>query len=479
MVFKITVFEFNYLFLQDSWESKEGEKWNKECFATLQWAVHMLTFSRFLPDEGCIYKVILSLLLEFPPSEDTADILAEHFNDIEILDAEVQEKLEKFLNDWQTVFIEPEDDGKSAKPEQEEEDENDGRKSVTFFQASPRGQSLSVYFSKQCEAVLKVFKKKKKVYGAYEEFVFDSSGRMPAGSLTSSQPPEMLAFHIGSRPFETKQSYLEFLDTFCAISFIKVEDLEKRSTSKPFPLLLPFAENICNKEFEELDKISRPRDVRTNLVVMPSPGRGQGQTEGPSSQAKAKLTNLASKFHQSEEALYKGQEDAGENLWSVETDFGPKYARMQMCLDWLAVWCKKQHSLGLQWKGEQDLDFRPTMKIVVSPRLVVLSLWLLENKYSTAKKSASRKSTLRESREIADRQPLDDLIVQVNSEVTEALKKPRRPRRRADRPPSRSSEPDQEASQMHSAYEELLNGYVLSNVLGGMSVPILKWSEGR
>lgn len=425
----------------------------------------MLTFSRFLPDEGCIFKVILSLLLEFPPSEDTADILAEHFYDPEVLDAEVQEKLDKFLNNWQAVFIEPEDDGKSAKPEQEEEDENDGRKSVTFFQASPRGQSLSMYFSKQCEAVLKVLKKKRKVFGAYEEFVFDSSGRMPPESLTSSLPAESLAFCIGSRPFETKLSYLEFLDTFCAISFTKVEDSVKKSTSKPIPLLMSFAEHICLKEFDDLDKVSKPSDVKTNLVVMSSPGRmsqNAGSTEQISSspsQAKGNMTNLASKFYQSEEALYKGQQVGAENLWSVEADFGSRYARLQKCLDWLAVWCKKQHSLGLHWKGEQDLEFRPTMKIDVSPRLVVLALWLLENKYST--KPSSRNVTLKEKKDIVERQSLDNLVTKVNSEVTEALqKKTRRPRRRADRPPSTSleQEPEQEASQMHSAYEELLNG---------------------
>lgn len=427
----------------------------------------MLTFSRFLPDEGCIYKVILSLLLEFPPSEDTADILAEHFYDVEILDAEVQEKLEKFLSDWQAVFIEPEDDGKSAKPEQEEEDENDGRKSVTFYQASPRGQSLSMYFSKQCEAVLKVLKKKRKVFGGYEEFVFDSSGRMPAGILTSSLPPETQAFSVGSRPFETKLSYLEFLDTFLAISFIKVEDMEMRSTTKPLPLLKPFAEQICMKEFADLDKISKPSDVKTNLVVVSSPGRmsqnagSVEQINSSASQGKPKMTNLASKFVQSEEALYKGQEVTAENLWSVETDFGSKYARLQKCLDWLVVWCKKQHSLGLQWKGEQDLEFRPTMKIDVSPRLVVLALWLLENKYSTKSKPSSRSVSMKNQKGTLDRQSLDNIVTQVNSEVTEALqKKSRRPRRRADRPPSTSldQEPEQEAHQMHSAYEELLNG---------------------
>lgn len=146
-------------------------------------------------------------------------------------------------------------------------------------------------------------------------------------------------------------------------------------------------------------------------------------------------------------------------MWSVEADFGSRYARLQKCLDWLAVWCKKQHSLGLHWKGEQDLEFRPTMKIDVSPRLVVLALWLLENKYST--KSSSRNVTLREKKDIVERHSLDNLVTQVNSEVTEALqKKTRRPRRRADRPPSTSleQEPEQEASQMYSAYEELLNG---------------------
>jgi hypothetical protein len=49
------------------------------------------------------------------PSEDIADILAEYFYDEENLDSEVQDKLNKIIQEWQGVTIEPEDDGKSTR----------------------------------------------------------------------------------------------------------------------------------------------------------------------------------------------------------------------------------------------------------------------------------------------------------------------------------------------------------------------------
>lgn len=49
----------------------------------------MLIFSRFLLDEGCIFKVIFLFLLEFILLEDIVDILVEYFYDLEVLDVEV------------------------------------------------------------------------------------------------------------------------------------------------------------------------------------------------------------------------------------------------------------------------------------------------------------------------------------------------------------------------------------------------------
>ena len=103
--------------------------------------------------------------------------------------------------------MKPEEDGRSVRNSQ---DSFDGRKSVTFHGASPRGESLSVYFFKQQQVAKKVLKKKQRCFGYYEEYVF----------AKGVEPPKKL--FIGARPFETKVSFFDFLDMFCSVSFSKV-----------------------------------------------------------------------------------------------------------------------------------------------------------------------------------------------------------------------------------------------------------------
>ncbi|XP_052090443.1 uncharacterized protein LOC127727068 isoform X2 [Mytilus californianus] len=439
-------------YVRASWDAKQGDKWMKECFNTLQWAVHMLAFSRFLPEEECVYKIALSLIQELKPEEDTADILAEHFHDEENLDSEVQDKLNKIIQDWQGVTIEPEDDGKSARPEQDlvemndTDPDNEGRKSVTFFQASPRGKTLSVYFFKQCEVVMKILKKRRKAYGSYEEFVFDSNTNV-AYSITSSLTQNN-GLCPGSRPFESKLSYLEFLDSFVAVSFTKIVDEERERKVIIPPLILPFAENIWNMELENLIKRSELPDQERKqaLIVMSSPKGPMGQSpnrvekepvqkgmfrsvsvsneaekhshggmsrfmsEGGGlnyipenelgkeynnhspNRMKGKMTGMVSKFAESEEVLYRDPSYDQEKQWSLDVDLGKRYHHLQNVLHWFSVWGKKQHSLGLEWKGEKDLSFRPKMKIDAPVELVVLTIWLLDNKYSPYGKPPSHRT---------------------------------------------------------------------------------------
>lgn len=87
-------------------------------------------------------------------------------------------------------------------------------------------------------------------------------------SLIFSLVLELLALCIGFRLFEIKFLYLEFLDIFCVIFFIKVEDLVKKSILKFLFFLMLFVEYICLKEFDDLDKVSKLSDVKINLVVM-------------------------------------------------------------------------------------------------------------------------------------------------------------------------------------------------------------------
>ncbi|XP_053394280.1 ciliogenesis and planar polarity effector 1-like isoform X3 [Mercenaria mercenaria] len=442
---------------QDGTESPEstlGQEYVQECFKILKWAVHLLAFCQYLGDEDCIRKVILSLILELPPTEDTADILAEHFYLAESYHPEVQEKLERLVSSWQSVEIVPEDDGKSARPEEGEDvrrsldnddDEDDGsvRKSVTFYQASPRAKTLSVYFYKQCEVVQKVLKKKRKFYSQYDEFVFCPETDVENTGQSGVNSAEAIC--IGSRPFETKQSYLEFLDRFYAICFTKVVEKESESgRSSMYPVLMPFAKIIREAEFESfLSKYEETYQKKPSSVVMASPrakffrsqseshvsdgyepknspgvargrslfrsnsstavmqghhrlsrfesegslmtknspGRSRGEPPSPS-RAKPNMTGMASRFFQSEEVLYKDPGESQEAHWILDVNFGQRYLALQHLLDYLQHWASKQHSLGLHGK---DIALKPTMRIEVPTQLVVLGLWLLENKYSSSK----------------------------------------------------------------------------------------------
>jgi hypothetical protein len=97
---------------------------------------------------------------------------------------------------------------------------------------------------------------------------------------------------------------------------------------------------------------------------------------------KGKMTGMVSKFSESEEVLYRDPTCDQEKQWSLDIDFGKRYHHLQNVLHWFSVWGRKQHSLGLEWKGEKDLSLRPKMKIDAPVELVVLTIWLLDNKYT-------------------------------------------------------------------------------------------------
>ena len=84
----------------------------------------------------------------------------------------------------------------------------------------------------------KVLKKKSMCFGSYEEFVF-----------TENKKSEKSRLHVGSRPFETKISYLNFLDTFISVSFSHVlERMEQKGKDASIPFLRYFAKDIVDRE---------------------------------------------------------------------------------------------------------------------------------------------------------------------------------------------------------------------------------------
>lgn len=87
----------------------------------------------------------------------------------------------------------------------------------------------------------KVIKKKKQCFGSFEEFVFSEISD-ETRKLTSAP-------NIGSRPFETKKLYVEFLDTFVSISFSNVlESISDKNKSNNLPMLQMFSKDIVNRE---------------------------------------------------------------------------------------------------------------------------------------------------------------------------------------------------------------------------------------
>ncbi|GFO21000.1 hypothetical protein PoB_004750500 [Plakobranchus ocellatus] len=66
---------------------------------------------------------------------------------------------------------------------------------------------------------------------------------------TPMTKPKRLHLHVGSRPFETKRSYLEFLDTFYSVGFSKVlEVMAGKDKTSAQPFLRSFARDIVDRE---------------------------------------------------------------------------------------------------------------------------------------------------------------------------------------------------------------------------------------
>lgn len=456
--------------------------------------------------------------MELPPTEDSGDILAEHFHDQDNLDPEVQEKLEGHLKDWQGIILMPEGDGKSARLNEDTENlENGGRKSVTFLKASPRGKSLSIYFEKQCQVVLKVLKKKRKCFRSYEEFLFEPK------ETDAKKGNE--AIHIGSRPFETKQSYIEFLDTYLAITFSKLLDSEHDLQGKnPLPLIGPFMKAIADEELQSasfaalntahhkhnLALFSSPpkrvlrsqsestaavETTKSSVTILGSPklqkskglfrsvssgdavrkpyssllGRKYASEDGldfieqreamaalgkneSQSKSNQNLTQLASRFSRSEEKLYR-EPSLDENVWSIDIDFGTKYNHLIKRLEWLNIWTSKHHSL--EWSHLKSASLKPTIKVLIRPRFIVLSLWLLEHEYYPLPASRGKADNYGDITEIKQ---------QTGSIHEDRVQTPTkfRSRRRtfdlhsSDEQAEELTDEEVEAEQVKSAYETLL-----------------------
>nr|KAG5702204.1 hypothetical protein BaRGS_033916 [Batillaria attramentaria] len=394
---------------KSQWEGKEQSEWLSLCWSSLQWAAHLLPYTRFLPDEASVHKVLVSMLLELAPSVQVADLMAEFFHDNTNIHPELQERLDKILAQWQSIIVKPEEDGRSVRNSQES---FDGRKSVTFHDASPRGESLSVYFLKQQQVIKRVLKKKHKVLGFYQEFVFERGVELPR------------KLSIGSQPCETKVSYFDFLDMFCAISFSKILDkLQTKDKASSLPLLRCLCEDLVNQEMNFfVENVAAQAHKKQGLVIL------AGGSEHYASHDDLAAEQRHARFAKKPAGLFRGRSimdysperdhaavmrETGEpsqhepvyahiqqktshrvvsprqprlteaaNQWQLTVNFGKRYTSLQQLLEWLEVWSNKRHGFGLG-RQEAQLKLKPSMKLHIPAQLIVLSLWLLENKYSS------------------------------------------------------------------------------------------------
>ena len=130
-----------------------------------------MPFRHFLPGESDLElsSILFSLVIELEASEESAKLLAEHFYDQESLHPEVAEKMQWLLADWKRLAL----------PDR------------------PQGLSLSIFFDKTAQRQTKLLRKKRKVFGAFDEFVFTVRDESDASIEVDD------TLYIGSRPFES------------------------------------------------------------------------------------------------------------------------------------------------------------------------------------------------------------------------------------------------------------------------------------
>ena len=215
-------------------------EWLTHCKKTLEWALHMIPFTHCLQGGGQVfYGAILSLLIELPANEAAGKILAEHFYDSDNLDPEIQDRLQCLLKEWQGVFLD----------EQPKLRQRESSNSDSGLIESPRGLTLSLYYQKQAQKVETLLTRKNRTFGKFDEFVFASHLEMDNANDFEDDGVGC----IGSRPFESTEEYLQFLDEFYAVSFHQIMDAEKENKCETSTaLLLEYSDQIRSHEINSL-----------------------------------------------------------------------------------------------------------------------------------------------------------------------------------------------------------------------------------
>ncbi|CAH1774750.1 unnamed protein product [Owenia fusiformis] len=198
--------------------------WLEHAHRSLNWATAMLPFTRFMSNENEAYDIVLSLLEELPANQDTANLLAEHFYDIDSLDPIIQDKVNRLLKEWRRVKIQKVSGKGKSKSK------------------NTKNLILSVYFHHQTKRMVKEKEDRIALLGEYEEFIYTGE--------PSVHPP-----CIGSRSYEADFEFWKFLDTFLDIALARsIQNEADPDHKQSQPYLKPFFKGITNSQLESVAK---------------------------------------------------------------------------------------------------------------------------------------------------------------------------------------------------------------------------------
>jgi len=190
-----------------------------QCTTALQYATHLLPFTRYLHADHQLEATMLSLIMELPLTSETASVFAQFSVDVESAVPETQDTLCWILKEWEDLLL---DDRQPS-----------GGKVASG--SMPRGQTLAAAYHEKVYEHEQVLDKKQQAFGAYHKKLF----------VPGDAPTENLL--IGSRPFESCNDFLACLDMFYSISFGSYVETESMGS---FPLIDAFASKIREAQLE-------------------------------------------------------------------------------------------------------------------------------------------------------------------------------------------------------------------------------------
>lgn len=383
--------------------------WHDCCTRVLHWALHMLPFAAYLNAESDVYAIIMSCLLELPPSEDSACCLAEHCADPDSLPADIQDKLAWIIRMWQGVDVFTDSDNQ--------------RKTKA---------SLSILYHKHAQNIRHLNHKRMKIFGHYEPFVFAGDVHSVDSKRSSKYSSNGIGL-VGSRPFESSVDFVKFLDIYGAVALGKLLEAEREQTALNEPLILQSSEELRQKELHSLvnhalmsfrrtlpdmqtststspavdvkDKKLLPRlasineenDDLTHKPAAPESPMGLqsawtlldivdrkpplssqnsvGTLELTAQKNKLSMKDSSVRTKSSINTLRQDTLSLIHRRINRPWKFDGQYEEVELLLEWLVRWSSRTHHLG-----KKNIPSPAVVRVPVSPQVIVYTLWAVEHR---------------------------------------------------------------------------------------------------